>query len=121
MNLNPQSLTKERANEITEGKSRSATSFSGTLYTTLKELEPGDGVKFGPLDTEKQVKKLRRAIGPATISLGWFAGYAPPNKEGEEHGRRLSAYYSEITVIEENSKLIDQWYLEIVRKPQLEE
>jgi len=115
MNLNPQPLKKERAEEIAQGKSRSITSFSGTLYTALKGLEPGDGIKFGPLETEKQVKKLRRAIGPATINLGWFCGYAPPRNKDEEHGRKLSAYFAEIT--EEDGG----WYLEVVRKPQLEE
>ena len=115
MNLNPTPLTEERANEIAQGKSRSITSFSGTLYTALKEVKPEEGIKFGPLESESQVKKLRRAIGPATINLGWFVGYAPPRNADEEQGRRLSAYLAEITEDDIG------WYLEVVRKPQVEE
>ena len=115
MNLNPTPLTEERANEIAQGRAISAHAFSGQVYNILKTVKPEEGVKFGPLENESQAKKLRRAIGPATISLGWFCGYAPPNNEDEEHGRRLSAYLAEITE-DDNG-----WYLEVVRKPQAEE
>jgi hypothetical protein len=122
MNIHTEPLSEERAEEIASGGRRSTATYTYILTQNLKNLEPGQGVRFGPLDSEKKAKQLRRALGPVTIQLGWFAGYAPPGKADEEagrdHGRKLSTYHAQI--FEATLNDITGWYVDVVRKPQVE-
>jgi hypothetical protein len=50
------------------------TNISSILLEGMANLEPGEGARFGPFDSEEETKDARKKIGLTARKLGWDTG-----------------------------------------------